>query len=157
KLNVFDVKMASLVMLVPTTLVLLGTALGVSADAGRAGVLAAGPHGFSEILYAFSSAPNNNGSAFAGLNANSPFYNYVLGVIMLLGRYGVITPVLAAAGALAAKNSVPLSAGTLPTHTPMFAGLLVGIIILIGALNYIPALALGSMVEHIQLVQRGAR
>lgn len=156
KLNTFDVKMASLVMLVPTTLVLLGTAVGVSMEGGRAGVPHHGAHGFSQVLYAFSSATNNNGSAFAGLAANSPFYNYALAMVMLLGRYGVIAPVLAAAGALAAKNTVPLSAGTLPTHTPMFVGLLVGVIILIGALNYIPALALGSMMEHLEIMNGGA-
>lgn len=151
KLGSYDVKMASLVMLVPTALVLLGTALLVSTEAGRAGAYNPGAHGFSEILYAASSAANSNGSAFAGLQAASPFYNITLGVIMLLGRYGVMLPVLAAAGALAAKNTVPLSIGTLPTHTPMFTGLLVGVIIIIGALNYVPALALGPMVEHVHM------
>ncbi len=151
KLNAFDVKMASLVMLVPTTLVLAGTAFCVTVEAGRAGVLNPGAQAFAEILYAVSSAANNNGSAYAGLNAATPFYNLTLGVIMLLGRYGVMLPVLAAAGSLVQKNTVPLSAGTLPTHTPMFCGLLVGVIILIGALNYVPALALASVVEHIHM------
>lgn len=154
KLSIYDVKMASMVMLVPTTLVLIGTAVGVSLEAGRAGAMVPGSHGFSEILYAFSSSTNNNGAAFAGISANTPFYNLSLAVVMLLGRYGVIIPVLAAAGALAAKNIVPVSAGTLPTHTGVFAGLLVGIVILIGALNYIPALALGSMVEHIDIAAK---
>ncbi len=152
KLTAFDVKMASLVMLVPTTLVTVGTALCVSLSAGRAGVMNPGAQGFSEVLYAVSSAANNNGSAFMGLATNTPFYNIALGVIMLLGRYGVILPVLAVAGSLANKNTVPLSVGTLPTHTFMFTGMLVGVIILIGALNYIPALALGPMVEHIHLL-----
>ena len=151
KLNAFDVKMASLVMLVPTTLVLAGTAICVTAEAGRAGAFNPGAQAFAEILYAVSSAANNNGSAYGGLNAATPFYNIVLGIIMLLGRYGVMLPVLAAAGSLVQKNTVPLSAGTLPTHTPMFCGLLVGVIILIGALNYVPALALASVVEHIHM------
>lgn len=151
KLNAFDVKMASVVMLVPTTLVLVGTAIAVSVEAGREGVLNTGAQAFAEILYAVSSATNNNGSAFAGLSANTPFYNIFLGIIMILGRYGVIFPVLAAAGSLVQKNTVPLSAGTMPTHTPMFTGLLVGVIILIGALNYVPALALASMVEHMHM------
>lgn len=157
KLNAFDVKMASLVMLVPTTLVLAGTAFGVSTESGRAGVHNTGAQAFAEILYAFSSAANNNGSAYAGLITSTPFYNITLGVVMLLGRFGVILPVLAVAGSLVQKNTVPLSAGTLPTHTPMFCGLLVGVIILIGALNYVPALALASAVEHIHLTQAGSQ
>ncbi|MBY0406561.1 MAG: potassium-transporting ATPase subunit KdpA, partial [Rickettsiales bacterium] len=154
KLGAFDVKMASLVMLVPTTLVLLCTAVAVAVEAGRAGVFNPGAQGFSEILYAVSSAANNNGSTYGGLSANTPFYNIFLGVVMLLGRYGVMLPVLAAAGSLAAKNTVPVSVGTMPTHTPMFIGLLIGVIVLIGALNYVPALALGPVVEHIHLMQK---
>jgi len=153
KLNAFDIKMASFVMLVPTSLVLVGTAIAVSTEAGRAGVFNSGAQAFAEILYAISSASNNNGSAYAGITTNTPFYNYLLAIIMLLGRYGVIIPVLAAAGSMVQKNTVLLRAGTLPTHTPMFVGLLVGVIMLIGALNYVPALALASVVEHIHLTQ----
>ena len=112
-------------------------------------------HGFSEILYAFSSASDNNGSAFAGLSANTPFYNTALGIVMFFARYWIIVPVLAIAGALAAKKKVPVSAGTLPTHTPLFVGVLIGTVIIIGALSFFPALALGPVVEH--LVMIGAR
>src|SRR5207247_1650928 len=110
-----------------------------------------GAHGFSEVLYAFSSAGNNNGSAFAGLNANTPFYNTALGLAMLVSRYWLIIPVLAAAGALARKKYTPPSAGTLPTHTPLFVMLLAGTVILVGALTFVPALALGPVVEHLQM------
>jgi K+-transporting ATPase ATPase A chain len=106
------------------------------------------PHGFSEILYAFSSAGNNNGSAFAGLSVNTPFYNTLLGLVMLFGRFGVMVPVLAIAGSLAAKKQVPEGAGTLPTHTPLFVLLLVGVIVLVGALTFLPALALGPIAEQ---------
>jgi potassium-transporting ATPase potassium-binding subunit len=151
KLGVFEIKMASLVLLIPAILVLLGTALAVMTEAGRAGIQNPGAQGFSEILYAYSSAANNNGSAFAGLTASSPFYNISLGIVMLLGRYLLIIPVLAIAGSLAEKNTVPFSAGTLPTHTPIFTSMLVGIIILIGVLTYVPALALGPVAEHLHL------
>jgi hypothetical protein len=124
-----------------------GTALAVMVDAGRAGVANPGGHGFAEILYAFSSAGNNNGSAFAGLSANTPFYNTVLGVVMLLSRYWLAVPVLALAGAFAAAKHVPPSAGTLPTHTP----LLLGTVLTVGALTFVPALALGPVVEHLLL------
>jgi K+-transporting ATPase ATPase A chain len=115
--------------------------------------LNAGPHGFSEALYAFSSAGNNNGSAFAGLNANTPFYNITLGIAMLVARYALIVPVLAIAGSMAQKKKVPPSSGTLPTHTPLFAGWLIAVIVLVGALAFLPALALGPIVEHLLLSQ----
>jgi len=112
-------------------------------------VLNPGAHSFSEILYAFSSAGNNNGSAFAGLNANTDFYNFVLGIAMLVARYWLIIPVLAMAGSLAAKKKVPVSAGTLPTHTPLFIAWLIGVIVIVGALSFLPALALGPIVESL--------
>src|SRR5258705_11166444 len=132
-------------------LVLTGTAVAVSVAAGQAGVANPGPHGFSQILYAFSSAGNNNGSAFAGLSANTPFYNTALGIAMWLARYWLMVPVLAIAGSLAAKKNVPASSGTLPTHTPLFVGLLIGTVLLVGALTFLPALALGPVVEHLIL------
>lgn len=147
KIEVFEMKMASLMILIPVLTVLLGTALAVSLEAGRASVLNPGPRGFSEILYAFSSAGNNNGSAFAGLNANTDFYNLALGLAMLVARYWLIVPVLAMAGSLAAKKKVPVSAGTLPTHTPLFVFWLIAVIIIVGALSFLPALALGPIVE----------
>jgi K+-transporting ATPase ATPase A chain len=120
-------------------------------EAGRAGVSNPGAHGFSEILYALSSAANNNGSAFAGLSANTPFYNGLLAVAMWFGRFGVIVPVLAMAGSLAAKKRIPVSAGTLPTHGPLFVTLLIGVVLLVGLLNYVPALALGPVIEQLML------
>jgi K+-transporting ATPase ATPase A chain len=151
KIESFDIKMVSIAILVTPALVLLGTAIGVMASAGRTGILNPGPHGFSEILYAFSSAANNNGSAFAGLNANTPFYNGWLGVAMWLGRFAVIVPVLAIAGSLAAKKRLAQGPGTMPTHGPLFVALLVGTVLLVGALTYVPALALGPVVEHLML------
>ncbi len=151
KIGVFEIKMASLVILVPAMVVLIGTAIAVSTQAGRAGILNGGAQGFSEILYAFASAGNNNGSAFAGLSANTPFYNIALGIAMFIGRYFVIIPVLAIAGSLAAKNITPNSVGTLPTHTPLFTSMLVGVVIMIGVLTYIPAIALGPVAEHLSL------
>ena len=130
---------------------LLATAIAVMSDAGKAGVANPGAHGFSEILYAFSSAANNNGSAFAGLSANTPFYNFLLGVVMWLGRFGVIVPVLAIAGGLARKKRLSPGAGTMPTHGPLFVTLLIGTVLLVGLLNYVPALALGPIVEHLML------
>lgn len=153
KLGVYEIKMASLVILIPACAVLLGTALAVSTEAGRTGVFNPGAQGFSEVLYAFSSAANNNGSAFAGLSGNSPFYNLALGIAMFIGRYWVMVPVLAIAGSLAAKNAVPPSAGTLPTHTPLFMAMLVGVIAVIGVLTYVPALALGPVAEHMHLMK----
>jgi K+-transporting ATPase ATPase A chain len=152
KIEAFEVKMAAVAILVPPLAVLAGAALAVSLDAGRAGIFNPGAHGFSEVLYALSSAGNNNGSAFGGLSANTPFYNTLLGFAMLLARYWVMIPVLAIAGALAAKKIVPASAGTLPTHTPLFVVLLIGTVIVVGALTFVPALALGPVVEHLQMI-----
>ena len=151
KIGSFEVKMASIAILVPPFLVLFGTAIAVMLDAGRAGASNPGAHGFSEILYGFSSAGNNNGSAFAGLNANTPFYNTALGITMLFARYWLAIPVLALAGAFAAAKHVPPSAGTLPTHTPLFVVVLIGTVITVGALTFVPALALGPIVEHFLL------
>ncbi len=151
KIEIFEMKMASLVILFPASTVLIGTALAVLSKAGKAGVLNPGAHGFSEILYAFSSASNNNGSAFGGLSANVPFYNVALGIAMFAGRYFVKIPILAIAGSLAAKKLVPISPGTLPTHTPLFIGMLVAVVVVVGALTFIPALALGPVVEHLVL------
>ncbi len=152
KIEAYEMKMSSLVILITPALVLIGAAVGVVAAAGKAGMLNPGAHGFSEVLYAFSSASNNNGSAFAGLTANTPFYNTALGLAMLFGRYWLAVPVLAIAGSLARKKTVPSGPGTLPTHTPLFVALLVGVVILVGALTYVPALALGPIVEHLMLV-----
>lgn len=151
KIGAFEMKMASLAILFPCAMVLVGTALGVVSAAGRATIFNAGPHGFSEVLYAFSSASNNNGSAFAGLGANTPFYNGWLGLAMLVGRFFVMLPALAIAGSLAAKKIVPAGPGTLPTHTPLFAVLLVSVVVVVGALSFFPALALGPIVEHLQM------
>ena len=149
KIEAFEIKMASLVILIPAAVVLIGTAVAVVVKPGLAGILNPGPHGFSEILYAFSSAANNNGSAFAGLSADTRFYNLMLGCAMLIGRFGLIIPVLAAAGSLAGKKLIPAGAGTLPTHTPLFVFFLVAVIILVGALTFIPALALGPIAEYL--------
>lgn len=153
KIDVWEMKMTALAILVTPALVLLGTALALMTDAGRAAMANPGIHGFSEILYAVSSAANNNGSAFAGLSANTPFWNLLLGVCMLAGRFGIIIPVMAIAGSLAAKNVQPAGNGTLPTHGPLFIGLLTGTVLLVGALTFIPALALGPVAEHLQLIQ----
>ena len=149
KIEAFEVKMAALVILIPAAVVLSGTAIAVITKAGLAGIANPGAHGFSEILYAFSSAANNNGSAFGGLNANTFFYNTSLGLAMLIGRFWLMIPVLAAAGSLAKKKFIPIGAGTLPTHTPLFVLFLVAVIILVGALTFIPALALGPIAEHL--------
>jgi K+-transporting ATPase ATPase A chain len=152
KIEAYEMKMASLVILMPPAIALIGTAVAVLAEGGKAGIANPGAHGFSEILYAFSSAGNNNGSAFAGLSANTPFYNTALGLAMLFARYWLAIPTLAIAGALAAKKTVPPGPGTLPTHTPLFAVLLVGVVVLVGALTFVPALALGPIAEHLTLV-----
>jgi potassium-transporting ATPase potassium-binding subunit len=152
KIEAFDMKMTSIAILATPFVVLLGTAVGVTAVAGKAGVANPAAHGFSEILYAFTSAGNNNGSAFAGLSANTPFYNTALGLAMWFGRFWVLVPVLAIAGSLAAKKRTPVTAGTMPTHGPLFVVLLVGSVLLIGALTYIPALALGPIVEHLMMI-----
>jgi len=149
KIEAFEIKMAAIVILIPAFFILGGTALAVMVEAGKTAVANPGAHGFSEILYAFSSAAGNNGSAFAGLSVNSPFYNMALAVTMLIGRYGIIIPVLAIAGSLAAKKTVPTTVGTLSTHTPLFVMLLIGTVILVGALTFVPALALGPVVEHL--------
>jgi potassium-transporting ATPase potassium-binding subunit len=151
KIEVHEMKLTSIAILVTPILVLAGTAIAVIVDAGRVGIANPGPHGFSEILYALSSAANNNGSAFAGLSANTPFYNTLLGVVMWMGRFGVIVPVLAIAGAFASKKRLPVTAGTMPTHGPLFVFLLMGTVLLVGLLNYVPALALGPVVEHLML------
>jgi K+-transporting ATPase ATPase A chain len=151
KIEAFEMKMSSIAILVMPFIVLIGTAVAVSVDAGRAGVANPGPHGFSEILYAFSSAANNNGSAFAGISANTPFYNVALGLTMWLGRFWPIVAVLAVAGSLAAKKRIPVSDGTMPTHGPTFVVLLIGTVLLVGALTFVPALALGPIVEHVML------
>jgi len=155
KIEAFDIKMASLVILIPPLLILGLTALAVLVDPGKSSVANPGAHGFSEILYAFTSAVGNNGSAFAGLSANTPFYNTALGIAMFFGRFWLMLPVLALAGSLAAKKRIPEGAGTMPTHTPLFVGLLIGVVILVGALTFVPALGLGPIVEHLTMV--GAR
>jgi K+-transporting ATPase ATPase A chain len=152
KIEAFEMKMSSIAILVMPFIVLTGTAIAVSVDAGRAGVGNPGAHGFSEILYAFSSAGNNNGSAFAGLSANTPFYNTALGFAMLISRYWLIVPVLAVAGSFAAKKTVPAGPGTLPTHTPLFVVLIIGTVALVGALTFVPALALGPVIEQLQMI-----
>ncbi|WP_256078160.1 potassium-transporting ATPase subunit KdpA [Massilia sp. YIM B04103] len=154
KIQSYEMKMSSIVILVTPTLVLLGTALSVMLDVGKAGVANPGAHGFSEILYAFSSAANNNGSAFAGLSANTPYYNVMLAIAMWFGRFAVIVPVLAIAGSLAGKQRLQANSGTMPTHGPMFIGLLAGIVVLVGVLNYVPSLALGPVVEHLQMYMK---
>jgi len=151
KIEVHEMKLTSIAILITPIVVLAGTALAVSLGAGKAGIANPGAHGFSEILYALTSAGNNNGSAFAGLSANTPFYNALLAVAMWVGRFGMIVPVLAIAGALAAKKRLPVTAGTMPTHGPLFVVLLVGTVMLVGLLNYVPALALGPVVEHLML------
>jgi K+-transporting ATPase ATPase A chain len=149
KIGPYEMKMAVVVILVPPLVVLVGTAITVLAPMGLAGLQDSGPHGFSEILYAFSSMGNNNGSAFAGYTANNPLVNILGGVVMIASRFWLAIPVLAIGGALAAKTPVPPSLGTLPTHTPLFVALLIGTVILVGALTFIPALALGPIVEQL--------
>ena len=151
KIETYEMTMTSIAILVTPLLVLVGTAIAVMMADGRAGIANPGAHGFSEILYAFTSAANNNGSAFAGLSANTPFYNTMLGIAMWFGRFGVIVPVLAIAGSLAAKKRLAVTEGTLPTHGPLFVTLLIGVVLLVGLLNYVPALALGPVIEHFLL------
>jgi K+-transporting ATPase ATPase A chain len=152
KIEAFEMKMAAVAILMPPLVVLAGTAVAVLVEAGKAGIANPGAHGFSEILYAFSSAGNNNGSAFAGLSANTPFYNTALGLAMLLARYWLLVPVLAIAGSLAAKKTVPVGPGTLPTHGWLFVALLLGTVLIVGALTFVPALALGPVIEHLQMI-----
>jgi potassium-transporting ATPase potassium-binding subunit len=151
KIESFEMKMTSIVILVTPCLVLAGTAIAVMTEQGRSGIFNPGAHGFTEILYALSSTANNNGSAFAGLSANTPFYNTLLGIVMWLGRFAFIVPVLAIAGSLAKKKRIEATAGTLPTHGALFVALLLGTVVLVGALTYVPALALGPVIEHLQL------
>jgi K+-transporting ATPase ATPase A chain len=151
KIESYDIKMTSLAILITPLLVLVGTAVAVATPAGQAGIFNPGPHGFSEVFYAFSSAANNNGSAFAGLSANTPFYNIALALAMWFGRFVVKVPVLAIAGSLALKKRLAMTAGTMPTHGPLFVALLVGTVLIVGALTYIPGLALGPVVEHFML------
>ncbi len=153
KIEAFEMKMASLVILIPPALVLIGTAIAVVSDDGLATIWNKEPavHGYSEVLYAFSSASNNNGSAFAGLGANTTFYNTALGICMFFARYWLAIPTLAIAGSLARKKIVPASEGTLPTHTPLFIAMLLGVVIIVGALTFFPSLALGPIVEHLMM------
>jgi len=151
KIEAYEMKMTSIAILVTPLLVLAGTAIAVMTDAGKAGIANPGAHGYSEILYAFTSAANNNGSAFGGLSANTPFYNVMLGVAMWFGRFGVIVPVLAIAGSMAAKKRIVANEGTMPTHGALFVSLLIGVVLLVGLLNYVPALALGPVLEHLVL------
>jgi potassium-transporting ATPase potassium-binding subunit len=153
KIEAFEMKMAALIVLVMPMAVLIGTAAAVVTKAGKDGILNPGPHGFSEVLYAFTSAGNNNGSAFAGLSGNSTFYNVALAIVMLVARYWLAIPALAIAGSLARKKITPASAGTLPTHSPLFVVFLTGTVILVGVLTFIPALALGPIVEQLMMVK----
>lgn len=153
KIEAYEMKMASLFILIMPLTVLLFTALAIVTSVGKAAVSSPGPHGFSEILYAFTSQGNNNGSAFAGLDANNPFYNITGGIAMLISRYWLAVPTLALAGSLVRKKLVPVSEGTLPTHTPLFIFWLVAVILIVGALNFLPALALGPIVEHLLMIR----
>jgi potassium-transporting ATPase potassium-binding subunit len=154
KIEPYEMKMASLLILIMPIVVLSLTAVAVVTAAGKSSMLNPGTHGFSEALYAFTSMGNNNGSAFAGLNANTPFYNTAGGMAMLIGRFWLAVPALALAGSLARKKLIPQSAGTLPTHTPLFVMWLIGIVVTVGALTFFPALALGPIAEHLQMVAR---
>jgi len=151
KIEAYEMKMASIMILIPVFVVLTGTAIALMSEAGRATIYNPSTHGFSEVLYAFSSAGNNNGSAFAGLGANTPFYNTILGFVMLIARYWLAIPALAIAGSLASKKKVPAGAGTLPTYTPLFIAWLISVIVIVGALSFLPALALGPIVEHLMV------
>jgi K+-transporting ATPase ATPase A chain len=154
KIEPYEMKMAALLILIMPIVVLGFTALAISTETGRSSILNPGPHGFSEVLYAYTSQGNNNGSAFAGLNANTPFYNLTGGLAMLISRFWLAVPILALAGALARKKLVPVGPGTLPTHTPLFVVLLIGVVVMVGALTFLPALALGPIVE--ELMMRGS-
>lgn len=153
KIEAFDIKMASLVILLPPFIILGGTALAVMLSVGKSSIFNPGAHGFSEVLYAFSSAVGNNGSAFAGISANTPFYNTALGFAVWAGRFWLMIPVLALAGSLAAKKRIPVSAGSMATHTPMFVWLLIGTVLLVGALTFVPALALGPVIEQLNMIK----
>jgi K+-transporting ATPase ATPase A chain len=151
KIEAREVKMTMLAILVLALSILGFTAVAAVSPAGLAGLLNAGPHGFTEMLYAYTSGTGNNGSAFAGLTANSLFYNSTLGLAMLIGRFAMIVPMLAVAGSLAAKKQVPPSAGTFPTHTGLFVGLLIGVVLIVGGLTNFPAVSLGPIVEHLAM------
>jgi potassium-transporting ATPase potassium-binding subunit len=153
KIEAYEMKMASILILIMPITVLVLTALAVVTADGRAGIFNPGPHGFSEILYVFTSQANNNGSAFAGVSANTPFYNLTGGLAMLIGRYWLAVPTLALAGSLAQKKQIPVGEGTLPTHTPLFIFWLIAVVLIVGALNFLPALALGPIVEHFMMIQ----
>jgi K+-transporting ATPase ATPase A chain len=153
KIQSFEMKMASLIILIPPMTILILTAVAVITDAGKLGPSNPGAHGFSEILYAFTSQVANNGSAFAGINGNTPFYNLMGAVAMWFGRFWLAIPALAIAGSLAKKKTVPETAGTLPTHTLLFVVMLVSTIIIVGALTFFPALALGPIVEHLKMLK----
>ncbi len=153
KIEAYEMKMASLMILIMPITVLVLTAIAVVTSDGKAGIINPGPHGFSEILYVFTSQANNNGSAFAGASVNTPFYNFTGGLAMLIGRYWLAVPTLALAGSLVRKKLVPASEGTLPTHTPLFIFWLIAVVLLVGALNFLPALALGPIVEHFLMMQ----
>ncbi len=152
KIEMYEMKMASLVILIPVIAILVGTMVAVAVEAGRSSVANPGAHGLSEILYAFTSAVANNGSAFAGLSSNTTFYNVALGICMLVGRFWILVPTLALAGSLAKKRHVPENAGTLRTDGPVFVGLLIVVVIVVGALSFLPALALGPIVEHLMMI-----
>jgi K+-transporting ATPase ATPase A chain len=154
KIEPYEMKMASLLILIMPIVVLGLTALAVLLDAGTSSILNPGPHGLSEVLYAYTSQGNNNGSAFAGLNANTLFYNVTGGFAMLISRFWLAVPTLALAGSLARKKSVPSGPGTLATHTPLFVVLLISVVIMVGALTFVPAVALGPIVEHLQMISR---
>jgi K+-transporting ATPase ATPase A chain len=151
KIEAYEMKMASLMVLIPVLLVLFGTAVAVALPAGRAAVFNPGAHGFSEVLYAFSSTSNNNGSAFAGLGTNTLFYNVALSIAMFFGRYWLAIPALAIAGSLVRKKKVPVTTGTLPTHTPLFIIWLIGVVVVVGALSFLPALSLGPIAEFLMV------
>jgi K+-transporting ATPase ATPase A chain len=151
KIESYEMKMAALLILIMPIVVLGLTALAVVTTPGRVSIQDPGPHGFSEVLYAYTSQGNNNGSAFAGLNANTPFYNLTGGLAMLIARYWLAVPTLALAGSLVRKKRIPSGAGTLPTHAPLFIAWLIAVVILVGALNFLPALALGPIVEHLMM------
>jgi K+-transporting ATPase ATPase A chain len=157
KVESFEMKMASLVILIPAAVILLGTALACIVPVGTASLGNPGAHGFSEVLYAFSSGAGNNGSAFGGITVSGRFYAVAIAIAMFIGRYWLIVPMLAVAGSLASKKHVPPTAGTLPTHGPLFVSLLAGTVVLVGALTFFPALALGPIVEHLQLFAYGGR
>jgi K+-transporting ATPase ATPase A chain len=152
KIEAFDIKMASLVILIPPLIILCGTALAVMLGVGKSSVFNPGAHGFSEMLYAFTSAVANNGSAFAGISANTPFYNSALGFAVWFGRFWLMIPVLALAGSLAAKKRITTNAGSMATHNPLFVWLLIGTVLLVGALTFVPALALGPVIEHLNMM-----